>query len=339
MSGLVVNGRFLRSTPTGLHRVARALLDAGRAQGLEAEVFAPPGIDDPRVDRVLAAPPGTIGDHLWEQVVLPAAAGGRTVLSLANTAPVAARHGVVLVHDLAPLVGPHWFAPRMQIYARIALTAARRADAVVTVSASVAGELRDRGVTAPITVVHNAVDDDVQPVSGDVVDEVLKRLSVRRPYVVFVGWADPRKDVATAVAAHRLAARQIPHRLVLTGLAHRNFAPVVVPDLDTLVRPGFVDDRDLRALLTGAAALLYPSRYEGFGIPPLEAWACGTPAVVSDLPVLRESTEGRATYVPPGDVGAWAEVIVAALRGEVPAPTPSTWRWHDAAAELVSLLR
>jgi glycosyltransferase involved in cell wall biosynthesis len=207
---------------------------------------------------------------------------------------------------------------------------------VLTVSSSVADELQARGVRGPVTVVPNAVDDDFEPASSREVDEVLRRLSVRPPYVVFVGWADPRKDVATAVAAHRLAARSVPHRLVLTGLAHRNFAPVVVPDLDTIVRPGYVADRDLRALLTGAAALVYPSRYEGFGLPPLEAWACGTPALVTDLPVLRESTEDRATYVPAGDVNAWAAAIEAAVRGEVATPPPSSRTWRQAAARLVS---
>lgn len=335
---VVVNGRFLRGTPTGLHRVGRSLFDAMRDDGFVATVAAPPGVTDPRVDTVWPAPPGMLGDHLWEQAVLPAKARDQVVLSLANTAPVAARRGVVLVHDLAPIAGPQWFANRMRVYARLVLAAARRAEAVLTVSAQVADELRAHGVTAPLTVVHNAVDDDVRPVSAAAVEETLSRLSLRPPYVLFVGWADPRKDVATAVAAHRLAARHTPHRLVLTGHAHRNFARVVVPDLDTVVRPGFVADADLRALLTGAAALLYPSRYEGFGTPPLEAWACGTPALVSDIPVLRESTEGRAVYIPPGDVPAWADAIAASVRGEVSAPAPSTRTWRDAANEAISVL-
>jgi glycosyltransferase involved in cell wall biosynthesis len=335
---IAVNGRFLRGTPTGLHRVARSLLDAARARGLAAEVFAPTGVDDARVDRVLASPPGLAGDHLWEQVVLPAATRGRVVLSLANTAPVAAGRGGVMVHDLAPLVGPHWFAPRMRVYGRIALLAARRAEQVFTVSRQVAEELHTRGVTAPIAVVHNAVDDDVRPSSIAEVARVRDRLGLREPYLLFIGWADPRKDVATAVAAHLQAARVVPHQLVLTGLQHRNFAPVTIPREAGIVTAGYVDDADLRALLTGAAALLYPSRYEGFGTPPLEAWACGVPAVVSDIAVLRESTEGRAVYVPPGDVNAWAAAVLAVLHEDIRAPAPSTRTWQTAAGELVSVL-
>jgi glycosyltransferase involved in cell wall biosynthesis len=335
---IVVNGRFLRATPTGLHRVGRSLLDGAVASGLDAEVLAPPGVHDPRVTRTLSGPSGDLGDHLWEQAALPRAAGDRPLLSLANTAPVFARRGFVLVHDLAPLVGPQWFTPRFRWYGRLVLAAARRAEGVLTVSEVVADELRGRGVRARIAVVPNAVDDDVQPVDDATVEATLDRLSVRRPYVLFVGWADPRKDVATAIAAHRLAAKTQPHRLVLTGLAHRNFAPVVVPDLDTVLRLGYVPDDELRALMTGAAALVYPSRYEGFGTPPLEAWACGTPALVSDIPVLRESTGGRAVYSPPGDIAAWAEVIASAVRGEIVAPQRVSRTWADAAAELVAAL-
>lgn len=334
---VVVNGRFLRATPTGLHRVARSLLDAAISLGLQAKVLAPPGVIDARVTDVLPGPSGRFGDHLWEQTVLPRAAGGETLLSLVNTSPVFARDGVVLVHDLAPLVGPHWFSREIQIYGRLVLAAARRARSVLTVSEVVADELRAWGVRAPITVIRNAVDGPTSA-EPDLVGEVLRRLAVRTPYVLFVGWADPRKDVATAVAAHRLAAQTVPHRLVLTGLAHRNFSPVVVPDLDTVIRLGYVSDDDLRALLTGAAALVYPSRYEGFGTPPLEAWACGTPAIVSDIPVLRESTEGRAVYVPAGDANAWAAAILAALHGDLAAPAPSTRTWADAGAELIDAL-
>jgi glycosyltransferase involved in cell wall biosynthesis len=335
---VVVNGRFLRGTPTGLHRVGRSLLDAARAQGLDAEVLAPPGVDDARVTRAVPGPVGGVGDHIWEQLYLPRAAHGLPLLSLTNTAPALARRGFVLVHDLAPLVGPQWFTPRVRVYGRLVLAAARRAEGVITVSEVVADELRDRGVSAPVTVVHNAVDADVRPVDEHTVERTLHRLSVQRPYVLFVGWADPRKDVATAIAAHRLAVAHQPHQLVLTGLAHRNFASVDVPDLQTIRRLGYVPDEDLHALLTGAAALVYPSRYEGFGTPPLEAWACGTPALVADIPVLRESTDDRAVYVPVGDADAWADAIGAAVRGDISAPSASSRTWSDAAAELLRAL-
>jgi glycosyltransferase involved in cell wall biosynthesis len=336
---IVVNGRFLRAAPTGLHRVARALLDAARAGGLEAEVLAPSGVTDPRVDRHLPAPwAGRPGDHLWEQVVLPAVAGSRPVLSLANTSPLTARHSAVVVHDLAPTVHPEWFRPELRLYGRMVLAGARRAELVFTVSHAMAAELRDAGVRAPVHVVPNAVFPEFRPVPATDVAAVLDRLGVEPPYVVHLGWADPRKDVITALAAHRAVFPRRPHNLVLAGLAHRNFATVPVPDWPSVRQVGYVADDDLPALLTGAAALVYPSVYEGFGLPPVEAMACGTPAIVSDIPVLREATDGRAFYAPVGDVEAWAALIERALAGELEASGPRDWHWADAGALVVDAL-
>ena len=333
---LVINGRFLAARPTGLHRTARALLDAA---ALHADVYAPPGTTDPRVTATLPAPPGRAGGHVFEQVALPLAARGRPILSLTNTAPLTGRRGYVMVHDLAPLVGPEWFARSMTLYLRLVLTAARRAEHVLTVSASVAEELAAAAVRAPISVIRPAVDPAFAPAPSADVTAARARLGLTTPYVLFVGWADPRKDLATAVAAHRRARTVTDHRLVLVGTPHPVFAPVALPDDPSVVHAGYVDDTALRALLTGAAALVYPSRYEGFGLPPLEAWACGTPALVSDVPALRESTGGRAdAYLPVGDVDAWADAMLAALDGAVEVPAPPAWTWADAAVRLRTAL-
>lgn len=334
---VAVNGRFLRATPVGLHRVAAAMLDAAVGAGLDVEVLAPPGVDDPRVDRHVWGPPGRFGDHAWEQGSLAVAARGRRLLSLANTAPLLAGRSIVLVHDLAPIIGPQWFTRATRGYGRLVLAAARRAQRVLTVSEAVRGELAAAGIAAQrVTVVRPAVDPSFAPAPADRVDAVRRQHGLDRPFALFVGWADPRKDLATAVEAHRRVRTRHPHDLVVVGRPHVTFAPVALPGDESVRRLGYVSDDDLRALLTGAVALLYPSRYEGFGLPPLEAWACGTPALVADIPVLRETTEGRGTLLPAGDVGAWSEALAAALRGELTAPAAPSWTWSDAGNVLVS---
>jgi glycosyltransferase involved in cell wall biosynthesis len=339
---VVVTGRFLRARPTGLHRVARSLLRAALEAGLAAEVVAPEGVEDPLVTTTVPSPAGTGkgGDHLWEQVVLPRYAGSRLVLSLANTAPVAARRAAVVVHDLGPLVGPQWFAPSMQAYGRLVLAAARRADLVVAPSQQVVDELAAAGVErSRLGVVRNGLDPGFGPASDVEVARARDDLDLRRPFVLVVGWADPRKDTRTAALAHLLATEVTPHDLVLAGLAHPNFPPVDVPEGPSIRRVGYVDDDRLRALLTGAAALAYPSRYEGFGLPPLEAWACGTPALVADVPAVREATEGRARYVGVGDVTGLAGAMVEAVRGELAVPALPAWTWADAAGQLLERLQ
>ncbi len=344
---LVINGRFLRATPTGLHRVARSLLTAALEAGLDARVMAPAGVSDPLVSRspsrsvaagrAIHSRARRMTDQAWEQTVLPVVAGPSKVLSLTNTAPLAARHSIVMVHDLAPLVGPQWFGRAMRGYGALVLQAARRAETVLTVSGQVADELRARGVTAPITLVRQAVD-DIDKVDDAAVTEVRDRLGLRSPYLLMVGWADPRKDAISAIAAHHLARQKVEHDLVLVGLPHPNFAGVSDPRLDSVRVLGYVPDPDLAALLTGATALVYPSRYEGFGRPALEAWRCGTPALVSDIPAIREATHGRAVYLPPGDIDVWADAILAAVTGDVRTPEPDDWTWTDAARQLLAAL-
>lgn len=336
---MIVNGRFLRAKPTGLHRVGRALLDAVREAGLSADVLAPPGVTDPRVDRHLWSPPGRMGDHVFEQVSLPLAAGRRPILSLTNTGPLLAAHTCVAVHDLAMVVHPEWYAASMSVYARLVVQAARRADRVITFSSAVARELEAVGVRAGnIRVIREAIDPSFRPADARAVEQVRQRWALTGPYALMVGWAHPRKDLATALAAHRQVVPDIPHQLVLVGEGHVTWAGVPEPHDPTVVRTGHVTDEELLALLTGADALLYPSRYEGFGLPPLEAWACGTPALVSDLPVLRESTEERATFLPLGDSDAWANALRSALAGELPVPDLPRWTWADAGRQLLDVL-
>ena len=328
----VVDGRVLRGPATGIQRVARGLLDAPGGPALR--VLAPAGTDDPRVDRCLPVR----SSRLWEQVVLPAAAGRRTVLSLANTAPVAAWRSVVFVHDLAPQLHPEWFAPRMAWYARAVAASVRRAHRVLVPSEAVRQQVTavlDKD-PARVRVVRPAV--EVTRPSAAEVSDARRRYGLDGDYAVLVGWADPRKDLGTALAAHRQVQPDVPHELVLVGRPHPNLAPVPEPQDPSVRLLGGLPDEDLTSVLAGATVLLHPSRFEGFGLPPLEAWACGTPALVADVPAVREATLDRAPVLPVGDVAAWSAALAQALVDPLPVPDLPTWSWSDAAAELARAL-
>jgi len=128
---------------------------------------------------------------------------------------------------------------------------------------------------------------------------------------------DPRKRVAELAGAPR----ELP--LVLVGPV-RQWAR----ELDDVTLTGLVPDDDLAAIYSGARALVFPSDDEGFGLPTVEALACGTPVVACDVPALREVLGDRATFVRPDDLEG---LLVQAVAAQRPAPPPPDWTWDDAA--------
>jgi glycosyltransferase involved in cell wall biosynthesis len=128
---------------------------------------------------------------------------------------------------------------------------------------------------------------------------------------------DPSKLVAKLAATPR----ELP--LVLVGHTHR-----WAHELPDVILTGQVGDAHLAAIYSGAQALVMPSEDEGFGMPAVEALACGTPVVACELPALREVLDSRVSFVPPGDLRA---LVDAARRARRPAPPPPSWSWQDAA--------
>jgi glycosyltransferase involved in cell wall biosynthesis len=226
--------------------------------------------------------------------------------------------GVVTVHDLTYLRHPQWVAPAVARYRSLVPVALRRARAVCTPSRAVRAELleaypwldADRVVATPLCA-DPAMFGAQAPGAAD-----RQRLGLPERYLLFLGSADPRKGLDTLFDAYRVLlarAADVPP-LVIVGppgwgpAAERSNLP------EHLVRSiGYVDAAHVPPLVAGAAALVYPSRYEGFGLPPLEAFAAGVPAVVSDLPVTREVLGDLADFAPPGDAAALADVVAGVV--------------------------
>jgi len=221
------------------------------------------------------------------------------------------RPQVVTVHDLAFEALPDAFDPAFAWFARRTHRhAARAAAAVVVPSEATARELRDRwGVEATVAP-HGP---------GQVLPKTSR--TAEPEHFLYVGDAQPRKDLPTLLAAHaryRVTARR-PLPLVLAGSA-----TAVDSGVRTVPRP---DAATLAALLARAAALVHPSRHEGFGLTLLEALAAGTPVIAADVPAVREVAGGHARLVAPGDVDA----LAAALHDPPPPPPPGaagafSWR-------------
>lgn len=275
---------------------------------------------------------------------------------------------LVTIHDLSFLRHPELADPALaRFLARAVPRAARRAARVVADSAWTRSDVIALLGVPPerVGVAYAGVDAAFRPAGPGIdaaADEAARRrLGLDAPYVLGVGTIEPRKDWPTLVTA--FAAARAPgegaasplagHALVLCGgLGWRTEATLAAVDAARAAghdvrRLGFVGDADLPAVYRGATAFAFPSRYEGFGLPPLEALACGVPTVVSDASCLPEVVGDAALRAPCGDAAALAAALRAlagdgALRARLAAAGPARaarFRWAAAADAVVDAYR
>jgi glycosyltransferase involved in cell wall biosynthesis len=259
---------------------------------------------------------------------------------------------VVSVHDLTPLRFPELCQADTLAYPALVRRAVERGAIVQTDSDAVAGEVRDwlglpaeRVVSVPLGVDPRATADG-DPAAG-------RRLAGADRYVLALGTVEPRKDLPTVVAAFdQAAASSADLALVVAGpdgwgVEAFDAAVAAARHRARIHRLGWVDDAARADLLAGARCLAFPSVYEGFGLPPLEAMAAGVPVVCSDLPVLAEVTGDAARLVPTRDPEALAAALVD-LDGDEEARAELVQRgrarvaqftWERCAAGMADLLR
>lgn len=267
----------------------------------------------------------------WEQTRAPALAS-RLGLDLWHgphyTMPLRLRvPGVVTVHDLTFFDHPEWHERAKVAYFRRMLRAgAGRARTLVAVSEHTAVRLRAvLAPSAPVVVAPHGVDHAVfRPAAvGDPGDLArLGHLGIRPPYVAFAGTIEPRKDLPSLVAAFaRLASTRPDLRLVLAGrdgwgaLAVRD--AVASSGVTTrILRPGYLPGDALPAFFRQAEVVTYPSLEEGFGLPALEALACGAPLVTTTGSAMAEVVGDAGLLVPPGNVAALADALARVLDDE-----------------------
>jgi glycosyltransferase involved in cell wall biosynthesis len=309
---VAINGRFLSQQITGVQRHARELVRAldclladDPAAGRDAEVsllLPPNAVPDLDLRSISPRRVGRLTGQLWEQIELPLHARGSLLLSLANAAPAALRRQVVTVHDALVFAAPETFSRAYRSWYRVLLPLlGRRAALVLTDSEFSRAELARRAgmPAARIRVVPGGHEHILQtPAAPDI---LARHGLADRRYVLAVSSRSRHKNLRAVAEAMALLGDRDWVYVFAGGGNARIFGDQAETWPAGVRALGYVTDGELRALYEHAECFVFPSFYEGFGYPPLEAMACGCPVVVSRAASLPEVCGEAAVYIDPAD--------------------------------------
>ena len=318
--GWAINGRFLTQRTTGVQRYACEIVaaldailsqDGDLADRLQFRMVLPPAAGATTdLSNILACRTSFGSGHAWDQLIFPLyeRAG---LLSLGNFGPIFARNHIVCIHDANTFISPESYSRAFGLSYRTLLPlVGKRARRIATVSQFSASMLVRYGIGSQDKI-FIAPNGHEHVLRWDARRAQLPLLgTLNRPYVLLLGSAAKHKNVDIVVQqAQALDAAGID--LVIAGAASRIFASgtaaVHQPNVHQI---GFVGDDELAALYERALCLVFPSKTEGFGIPPLEAMAKGCPVISSNAASLVEVGGDAVIYVDPDDGAGWLEAII-----------------------------
>ncbi len=321
---VAINASYLHRPDTGSGQYLSHLLEEFRKPeyAIETQLIEPPSDDN--VDKLR-----------FEQIGFPRAARAASA-DLAHVPYFGSAVGtrvptVVTIHDLIPMLLPAYRGSlKVRAYTRLVALAARRARAIIADSdASKRDIIRLLGVDErKVRVIYLAADERYQPITDAVtLERVRAKYKLPEQFVLYLGGFDQRKNVPNLIRAFEKVARGLgaDYSLVLAGrlrLSHSALFPDVQPLIKDLQLTehvrfiGEVSDDDKPALYSLASCFAWPSYYEGFGLPVLEAMACGTPVVAGDSSSLPEIVGDAGFLIQPDDVNRMAGAIIASLIDE-----------------------
>ncbi len=354
---IFINAKFLSRSPTGVDRFAFEVVRNLNSLIIEnlnlysdfKFCLAMPS-DGPKESPFEHIPISHIGKTkglLWEQFELPYLTRGKYLINLCNAAPLSKVQQLVVIHDATPARFPSTFSLFFRIWYRIMMPViGKLSDQILTVSEFSKQEIATAyGIPVQKISVMGESGEHILRFIQD--DNILVRYGLKdKPYMLAVSSMAPHKNFKTIFEAFKLLNAPAFDLVIAGGANPKIFATNSEPLPDFVKHVGYVSDAELKSLMSNADWFIFPSLYEGFGIPPLEAMSCGCPVLVANAASMPEVCAEAALYFDPLNAGELAELITKVavspdLRDEYVnkgLARSAEFSWELAAKQLLKLL-
>jgi glycosyltransferase involved in cell wall biosynthesis len=345
MTEVFINGRFLSQRITGVQRYAREtllgldqLLAERDDRSLQLTLLVPKGVAAPELKAIATRTIGWLRGQPWEQWSLAWHVKGALLLNFGFTGPLLKANQMITLHDAAIVRMPETYSWQFRLWSRFVIgIGAARARRILAVSRFGAGEANECfGVARERIRITTEGWQHLERVVSD--EAILDRHGLRgRPFALAVSSPTPNKNFAAIAEAVAMMGAEAPCCVVVGASDSAVFA--AGRSDDGLLRVGYVTDEELKALYEHATCFVFPSFYEGFGIPALEAMACGCPVLSSSAAALRETCGDAARYFDPHSprdladqlAGLFASPAQRTAMREAGLSRAATYSWRESA--------
>lgn len=306
MKYIYINGRFLTQNTTGVQRVAEEvvkeldkLVEEENITQYKFCVLTPKNsIKSLNLKNISVKTIGKLQGHAWEQLELPLFTKKHLLINFCNTAPMYKKNQIVYIHDTAILDAPEGFSNTfIKVYSKIFNAVSKRSKHIITVS-----EFSQRQLIHHFPVLKNKISyshlgiEHVKALSAIENQEILKKFNLEKsPYFLAVSSANPNKNFKIISDMLEKSSSFEEDFILVGGNASKVFGEGA--ELSQKIHQlGYVTDDELIALYSNAKAFIFPSKYEGFGLPPIEAMSQGCPVIASDCASIPEVLKDKAIY-------------------------------------------
>jgi glycosyltransferase involved in cell wall biosynthesis len=351
---IIINGRFLTMPLSGIQRVAYELITAlddllerGEVDAAKFRfVLLHPGkfINSITLKHIHIKKVGALSGNLWEQLELPFYSRNRLLISLCSISPLVKTRQIVMVHDASFFINKQFFSRAFRLWYCFAIPLImRRALQILTVSGFSNSELiKYTGVASnKIAVIPNAADHIVR--FGKPADAFAEKINSFKPYCLAVSNLGANKNFSGLTKAISLI-DFTGYKMLIAGGESSTLQRLAPDDKATYL--GYVSDEELKYLYTNASLFVFPSFYEGFGIPPLEAMILGCPVAASNTSAIPEILEEACCYFDPANAGDIAAKISELINDaeklnelrEKGYRQAAKYKWKNSALQLFNLI-